>query len=91
MIIVNVTFQVADAILAVATLGFLGFGLHYPNFDWGDMLGNGITYLQDGYWWLVYPVGICIVAGRDGLQPARRRAARRARREAAPPVTALHA
>ncbi len=61
VMVVNVTFQVADAILAVATLGFLGFGLHYPTFDWGDMLANGITYLQDGYWWLVYPAGICII------------------------------
>jgi ABC-type dipeptide/oligopeptide/nickel transport system permease subunit len=61
VIVVNVTFQVADAILAVATLGFLGFGLHYPTVDWGDMLSNGITYLQDGYWWLVFPAGICIV------------------------------
>ena len=30
VMIVNVTFQVADAILAVAVLGFLGFGLHCP-------------------------------------------------------------
>ena len=61
VMIVNVTFNVADAILAVAALGFLGFGLHYPNQDWGDMLSNGIQYLQDGYWWLVFPVGACIV------------------------------
>jgi ABC-type dipeptide/oligopeptide/nickel transport system permease subunit len=61
VIIVTATFSVADAILAVATLGFLGFGLQYPTFDWGDMLNNGITYLQDGYWWQVYPVGICII------------------------------
>jgi peptide/nickel transport system permease protein len=61
VIIVTATFAVADAILAVATLGFLGFGLQYPNFDWGDMLNNGLTYLQDGYWWQVYPVGICII------------------------------
>jgi peptide/nickel transport system permease protein len=61
VIIVTATFAVADAILAVATLGFLGFGLQFPVFDWGDMLNNGITYLQDGYWWLVYPVGICII------------------------------
>lgn len=60
-IIVNVTFQVADAILATAALGFLGFGLHYPHQDWGDMLSNGTTYMQDGYWWLLYPVGACIV------------------------------
>jgi ABC-type dipeptide/oligopeptide/nickel transport system permease subunit len=61
VMIVNVTFNVADAILAVAYLGFLGYGLHYPTQDWGDMLSNGIQYMQDGYWWLVYPVGACIV------------------------------
>ncbi len=61
VIIVNVTFNVADAILLVAALGFLGFGLHYPVVDWGDMLSNGITYLENGNWWLIYPAGICIV------------------------------
>ncbi|MGE5137457.1 MAG: ABC transporter permease [Gemmatimonadota bacterium] len=61
VMIVNVTFNIADSILAVAALGFLGFGLHYPNQDWGDMLSNGIQSLQNGYWWLVYPVGACIV------------------------------
>jgi ABC-type dipeptide/oligopeptide/nickel transport system permease subunit len=61
VMIVNVTFQVADAILAVAYIGFLGFGLHYPNLDWGDMISDGVGYMQDGYWWLIYPVGVCIV------------------------------
>jgi ABC-type dipeptide/oligopeptide/nickel transport system permease subunit len=61
VMIVNVTFQVADAILTVAAIGFLGFGLHYPNLDWGDMISDGVGYMQDGYWWLIYPVGICIV------------------------------
>jgi ABC-type dipeptide/oligopeptide/nickel transport system permease subunit len=62
VIIVNVTFNVADAILAVSYLGFLGFGLHYPALDWGDMVSNGTDYMLDGYWWLIYPVGFCIVA-----------------------------
>ena len=61
VIIVNVTFQVADAITALAFLGFLGFGLAYPKTDWGDQLSNGVGFLQDGYWWLIYPVGLCIV------------------------------
>ncbi len=61
VMIVNVTFQVADAILAVSYVGFLGFGLHYPNLDWGDMISDGVGYMQDGYWWLIYPVGVCIV------------------------------
>ena len=58
---VNITFQVADAILLVAALGFLGFGLNFPVFDWGDMLSSGTQNLLNGYWWEVYPVGICIV------------------------------
>jgi len=61
VVIVNVTFQVADAILLISYVGFLGFGLHYPSVDWGDQLSDGTQYVQDGYWWLVFPVGICIV------------------------------
>lgn len=61
VVIVNVTFQVADAILAVAAIGFLGFGLQYPHQDWGDMVSQGVSDLQNGYWWLVYPVGACLV------------------------------
>jgi ABC-type dipeptide/oligopeptide/nickel transport system permease subunit len=61
VMIVNVTFQVADAILAVAYVGFLGFGLHYPNTDWGDLLSDGAGYLTDGYWWMIWPVLTCIV------------------------------
>jgi len=61
VVVVNITFQVADAILLVAALGFLGFGLNFPTFDWGDMLSGGTDNLLNGYWWQVYPVGICIV------------------------------
>lgn len=61
VMIVNVTFNVADAILLVAALGYLGFGLQYPTQDWGDMLSKGAASMQNGYWWLVYPVGACIV------------------------------
>jgi ABC-type dipeptide/oligopeptide/nickel transport system permease subunit len=60
--IVNVTFLIADSILALAYLGFLGLGLQYPATSWGDMLGNAQTYVSSGYWWLVYPVGGCLVA-----------------------------
>lgn len=61
VVVVNITFQVADAILLVAALGFLGFGLNFPVFDWGDLLSKGTENLLNGYWWEVYPVGICIV------------------------------
>ena len=59
--IVNVTFLIADAIIYLALLGFLGFGLQFPNTSWGDMLGNAEQYVQNGEWWLVYPVGGLLV------------------------------
>jgi len=62
VVIVNITFLVADSILALAYLGFLGYGLQFPAASWGDMLGNADSYISSGQWWLVYPVGFCLVA-----------------------------
>ena len=58
---VNATFQVADAIIILATLSFLGFGLPPPAVSWGAMLSQGTTYLLDGYWWEVYPAGLIVM------------------------------
>jgi peptide/nickel transport system permease protein len=60
-IMVTVTFQVANAILTLAVLQYLGFGLPPTTPTWGSMLSDGTTYLQDGYWWQVYPALIIIV------------------------------
>jgi peptide/nickel transport system permease protein len=60
-VIVNATFQVADAILLVAALSFLGLGIPPPSANWGGMLSNGLNYTYAGYWWLVYPPGLAIV------------------------------
>jgi peptide/nickel transport system permease protein len=60
-IVVNATFQVADAILTLAVLSYLGFSLPPPTATWGGMLENGVNFLYDGYWWEIYPAGIMIV------------------------------
>jgi peptide/nickel transport system permease protein len=60
-VIVNITFQIADAILALAALGFLNFGVHYPHTDWGSQIADAADNLSNGYWWLVFPVGIALV------------------------------
>ncbi len=60
-IVVNATFQVADAILVLAVLSYLGFGLPPPAATWGGMLSDGSSYIFAGYWWQVYPVGVLIV------------------------------
>jgi peptide/nickel transport system permease protein len=60
-ITVNATFQVADAILTLAVLSYLGFSLPPPAATWGGMLQDGVNYLYDGYWWEIYPAGFIIV------------------------------
>ena len=61
-IIVQATFAVADSILTLSGLGFLGLGIQAPATDWGSMLSSGLQYIQGGnYWWLIYPPGIAII------------------------------
>ena len=60
-IMVNATFQVADAIALIVALSYLGLGIRPPQQDWGGMLSDGIQYVNDGYWWLIFPAGLCIV------------------------------
>jgi peptide/nickel transport system permease protein len=60
-IVVNATFQVADAILAVAAISFLGLGIPPPAANWGGMLSDGLNYTYSGFWWLIYPSGIAII------------------------------
>jgi len=61
-IIVQGTFAVADSILLLAGLGFLGLGVQPPATDWGSMLSGGLTYIEGGnYWWLIYPPGVAII------------------------------
>jgi peptide/nickel transport system permease protein len=61
VIIVSATFTIADAILTLSALSFLGLGLPPPAADWGTMLTNGLNYLFDGYWWMVYPPAIILI------------------------------
>ncbi|NYT96029.1 ABC transporter permease [Salinispora sp. H7-4] len=60
-VIVNATFQVADAILYVAYLSFLGLGIPPPAANWGGMLSDGLADTYSGHWWLLYPPGIAII------------------------------
>lgn len=60
-IVVSASFQVADAIIYLAYLSFLGLGLAPPTTDWGGMLTDGVDYVYSDYWWLIYPPGVAIV------------------------------
>ena len=60
-VIVNATFQIADAILYVAYLSYLGLGVPPPAANWGGMLSSGLSEIYSANWWLVYPPGILII------------------------------
>jgi len=55
------SFNLADAILTVAALSFLGFGLPPPSPDWGFDIQNGQKFLQSGAWWLITFPGLMII------------------------------
>ena len=86
VVIVNVTFQVADAILAVSYIGFLGFGLHFPNVDWGDQLSYGQQLPGRRLLVADLPGRGLHRPDRDGAQLHRRRPSRRDGRAAETPV-----
>ena len=61
VLVVTATFAVANGILLLAALSFLGLGPPPPAVNWGGMLSTGINYIFDNYWWQIYPAGLCIV------------------------------
>jgi peptide/nickel transport system permease protein len=58
-LIVLATLQVGIAIVAAASLGFLGLGVQPPQAEWGSMLADGRLYIQTS-WWVVTMPGIVI-------------------------------
>jgi peptide/nickel transport system permease protein len=78
-LIVQTTLAFSTAILAEATLSFLGLGTQPPHPSWGTMLGNGRKFMDLAPWVAVYP-GLAIMisvlgfnllgdALRDALDP----------------------
>jgi peptide/nickel transport system permease protein len=59
--IVLATLQLGVAIIAEATLSFLGVGVAPPQPAWGLMLSEGKAGLMAGYWWLSVLPGLCIM------------------------------
>jgi peptide/nickel transport system permease protein len=55
------TFAVADSILFLTTLGYLGLGIPLPATDWGTMINNASQYLANGYWWQIYPLAVIFI------------------------------
>ena len=59
-LIVQSTLSVANAILMIASLSFMGLGIQPPTPEWGAMLANARTYMRDALHITLVP-GICIM------------------------------
>lgn len=59
-IIVQTTLRVASAIIAAASLSFLGLGVPAPAPEWGSMLSEGRAYIRDYSYLMVFP-GLAIM------------------------------
>lgn len=75
-LIVSITMNIGNSILAAATLSFIGLGAQPPLPEWGAMLSAGRSYMRD-YGYLVIIPGICIMISvlafnllGDGLRDA---------------------
>ncbi len=54
-VIVQVSLSAGFAILAEATLSFLGLGAQVPTPDWGQMINSGATFLANDPWLAIVP------------------------------------
>jgi len=83
-LIVQVSLSAAAAMLAEATLSFLGLSTPPPTPDWGFMINSAQSFLINGDWWMTLGPGLAIClavfgfnwlgdALRDALDPRLRR------------------
>lgn len=59
-VIVLSTFGMAQAILAISALSFLGLGAQPPEFDWGSMLRDGVVHMRSTPHLVIFP-GLAIM------------------------------
>jgi peptide/nickel transport system permease protein len=60
-LIVQASLSVAFAILAEASLSFLGLGVQPPAPTWGSDINHARAYLSNGFWWMSVGPGVAIL------------------------------
>jgi peptide/nickel transport system permease protein len=61
------TLNAADAVLTLAGLGFLGYGVEYPAAEWGLDVSRAISDTVSGTWWTAFWPGVAIMTLVTGL------------------------
>ena len=54
-IVVKTSMDMGSAILAAASLGFIGLGAQPPTPEWGAMISHGRNYLPTWWWYSAFP------------------------------------
>jgi len=54
--------SVAQAVLTIAALGFLGIGVHPPTPEWGMMIADGAPHLAEAPWVVLVPAGLLVTS-----------------------------
>ncbi|OAA86057.1 ABC transporter permease subunit [Clostridium coskatii] len=65
-IIIQITLDLGDTILLVATLGFLGLGAKPPTPEWGTMISTGFKYMLEQWWYPTFP-GLAVFLASTGF------------------------
>ncbi len=60
-LIVQASLSIAFAILAEASLSFLGLGVQPPTPTWGFDINQARAYISNGYWWMSFAPGVVIL------------------------------
>jgi peptide/nickel transport system permease protein len=60
-LIVQASLSIAFAILAEASLSFLGLGVQPPAPTWGSDINHARAYLSNGFWWMSVGPGVAIL------------------------------
>jgi peptide/nickel transport system permease protein len=53
---------VSWAIMVIAGISYLGFGIQPPTPEWGLMISEGAAYMTSGEWWVSFFPGIAILS-----------------------------
>lgn len=54
-IIVKASMDFGFAVLAIASLSFIGVGVQPPDPDWGSMISQGRRFIPSGWWYSTFP------------------------------------
>ncbi|HMT21282.1 MAG TPA: ABC transporter permease [Promineifilum sp.] len=61
-VITQSAMTVSWAIMTIAGISYLGFGIQPPTPEWGLMISEGAAYMTSGEWWVSFFPGIAILS-----------------------------